>query len=388
MRTTLRARISVAIIGALAGWDLGPAAAQVPAKAPPPGTGAPARAPAPRPATSASTPAAPAARVAAAPHATLLHLPAASAPSGTAIELVAVVDAAWAEPELVVRYRSMAGGDWREAAFDRSSAGGWYATIPADAVTPPGAEYYIVGRGPAGEAAHFASAEAPQAIRVEPTVRDRLADIDRRRTGGRTDTVSFDLDGHNFGNRYGISDWFVRGELRWTHRVSTALHSIGFGFGTIQGRTPAGEGADADDVVGASRYGAAELRLRPHPSFFVDARMMLGVSRTGFLGGVSGAVTFGKPWRSHLRFGAEYLDELGASAHVRLQWDTATPLLMGAAIVRSDLPGAIVDSAGLYLRYDLGYRVNPAFAVRGAISYGARDGAAHVGGGFGVETSF
>ena len=320
--------------------------------------------------------------------ATLLHLPVAVAPSSQPIELVAVIDGAWAEPALVARYRTIDQGAWREAPFERSSAGGWYATIPADAVVPPGAEYYIVGRGPAGEAGHFASEAAPQPIRVEPTVVDRLAELDRRRTRGHTETVAFDVDAHDFGNRYGGSDWFVRSELRWTHRISQRLHAIGFGFGVLQGRTPAGEGADVEDDVKAGRYGLAEVRLRPHRSVFVDARLTLGVSHAGFLRGLGGTVTLGKPWRANVSVGGEILDDLGPTATVRLQWDTARPLLMGAAIIRSDLPGAIVEASGLYFRYDVAYRASDRMAVRAALSYGARDGAGRVGGGLGVETSF
>ena len=320
--------------------------------------------------------------------ATVLHLPVDTAAAGEAIELVAVVDGAWAEPLLVVRYRAMGGGAWQEAPFERSSAGGWYARIPAAAALAPGAEYYIVGRGPDGETAHFASAEAPQPVRVEPDVVDRLAELDRVRTGGRTESVALDVGVHDFGNRYGNDDWFARAELRWTHRVSTRLHSIGFGFGTIQGRTPDREGPAAEDAVTAGRYGLAEVRLRPHASLFVDAKLVLGVSHEGFLRGLGGAVTFGKPWRSNLSVGGEILDDLGPTAFVRLQWDTARPLLMGAAIVRSDLPGAILDSAGLYLKYDVSYRVAPSLVVRGAASYGSRDGAGRFGGGLGVETLF
>ncbi len=326
--------------------------------------------------------------VAAVARATLLHVPVATATSALPIELVAVIDGAWAEPALIARYRPMTGGAWREAAFERSSAGGWYATIPADAVVPPGAEYYIVGLGAGGETAHFASAEAPQPIRVDPSVVDRLAELDRRRTGGRTETVALDVDGHDFGNRYGGSDYFVRSELRLTHRVSTYLHSVGFGFGVIQGRTPDREGPNAEALTTAGRYGLAEVRLRPHPSVFVDARLTLGVSHAGFLRGIGGAITFGQPWRSNLSIGGEVLDDLGPTAYVRLQWDTARPLLMGASIVRSDLPGAVVGAAGLYLKYDVTYRLKDAVALRGAVSYGARDGAAHVGGGLGVEASF
>lgn len=364
----MRTKLVIAVLGSMA--MVGTARADDP----PPVAGDAAR--------SAVAPVTPVAR------ATVLHVPVASAMSGEAIELVAAVDGAWAEPALIARYRPMGAGAWREASFERSSAGGWYATIPADAVTPPGAEYYIVGVGGAGEAAHFASADAPQPIRVEPTVVDRLADLDRRRTGGRTETVTFDLDAHDFGNRYGRADWFARSELRWTHRISSRLYSIGFGFGVIQGRTPDREGAGAMEQVTAGRYGVAEVRLRPHASVFVDARVALGVSHAGFLRGLGGAITFGKPWRSNVSVGGEVLDELGPSAYVRLQWDTAPPLLMGAAVVRTDLPGALIDVAGLYLRYDVRYRVRPALAVRGSASYGSRDGAAHLGGGLGIETTF
>lgn len=322
------------------------------------------------------------------PRATLLHVPVASATPGHAIELVAVVDGAWAEPALVARFRPMAGGDWREATFDLSSAGGWYATIPADVVIAPGAEYYIVGRGPAGETHHFASAEAPQPIRIDPSVVERLAELDHLRTGGRTDTVSLDVGGHDFGNRYGGADRFLRAELRWTHRISRRLHSIGFGFGLIQGRTPDGEGVDARDAVTAARYGAAEVRLRLHPSLFVDARLMLGVSHLGFLRGLGGAITFGKPWRSNVSVAGEILDDLGPTARVRLQWDTVPPLLMGASIVRTDLPGAILEASGLYLEYDLSYRLSSALGLRASASYGSRDGAGRFGGGLGLSTSF
>jgi hypothetical protein len=108
----------------------------------------------------------------------------------------------------------------------------------------------------------------------------------------------------------------------------------------------------------------------------------------GFDHGVRGGLTFGKPWRSCLTIGGERLGDLGPSAWVRLQWDTAPPLLMGASIVRTDLPGAVVDAAGLYLGYDVSYRIAQRLTLRGQLSYGSRDGAAHFGGGFGSSVEF
>jgi hypothetical protein len=316
-----------------------------------------------------------------------LHVPIAEAIPGESVAIVAVIDGAWAEPTLLARYRS-AGGAWQDAAFEQSSAGGWFATIPADAITPPGAEYYIVGATAEGEVAHFASAAAPQPIRIEPTLIDRLEQLDDTRLGHRRESVSLDVDGHDFGNRYGNADAFLRAELKWTHRVSRTLHHVGFGFGSIWGRTPDSDGVAAREQVALGRYGTAEIRARVHPSVFIDGKLALGVSDEGFLKGFASAMTLGKPWRSNVSIGAEMLDDLGPTAFVRLQWDTAWPVLMGASIVRTDLPDAQVAANGLYIKYDLAYRVVPTVTLRGGVSYGSRDGAGRFGGALGLQTDF
>ncbi len=335
----------------------------------------------------APTPAAPA--TAAAARATVLHVPVAEAIPHRPIEIIATIDGAWAEPMLVVRWRARGTGAWRDTPFEQSSAGGWYAILPPAASVPPGAEYYIVGTGgPGREVPHFASAAAPQAIRIEPGLVDRLELLDDGRTGGRTESVSFDVDGHDFGNRYGEQDRFARAELRWSHRVSRKLHAVSFGFVSIWGKTPDTVGPFAGTATTLARYGNAAVSLRPHPSVFVDARLALGVSHEGFLKGVGGTVTFGKPWRANLSMGADLLDDLGPTAFVRLQWDTAVPLIMGASVVRTDLPGAVVEADGLYVKYDVAWALRPAFTARAAFSYGARDGAGRFGGGLGVQTDF
>jgi len=73
---------------------------------------------------------------------------------------------------------------------------------------------------------------------------------------------------------------------------------------------------------------------------------------------------------------------------VRLQWDTAPPVLMGASVVRTDLPGAVLSRFGVYLAYDVSYRITPRVTIKGQVSYGPRDGSAHVGGGLGTALAF
>src|SRR5688572_4867383 len=93
------------------------------------------------------------------------HVPPAETAGGEALRLVADVDDAWTEKRLVARYRrsgSVKNTPYAEINFERSSIGGYYATIPAGDVKRPGVEYFIVGvLGDGSEVTHFASPNWP-----------------------------------------------------------------------------------------------------------------------------------------------------------------------------------------------------------------------------------
>ncbi|HEY5946365.1 MAG TPA: hypothetical protein VIV40_12770 [Kofleriaceae bacterium] len=318
--------------------------------------------------------------------AVVVHVAPTSTIAGEPIELEAMIDTPFVE-QLSVRWRAIGASEWHDIAFERSSAGGWFASLPA--ASSPGVEYYIRGADQKGsETNHFASAEAPHVVRVDPSLYDRLETLDRERLANHMDEVALDVTAHDFGNRYDLQDWFVRSELTYSHNLLRVLHQVGFGFGSIAGRTPADRMVGGTDVWRAMNYGYGQIRMRLHPSVFLDARIGLGVSQEDFEGLGRGSITFGKPWRSNVSIGGEYFGDLGPTGWVRLQWDTAWPLLMGASIVRSDLPGAIVDPAGLYIAYDISYQMASRFTVKAQLSYGARDGAAHAGGGIGTAVAF
>ena len=340
----------------------------------------PAPAPTPVPAVATATPAA--------PRSLVIHVAPASTPANQAVELEAMIDAPFAEA-LTARWRAIGDAKWQDVTFERSSAGGWFASLPP--ARPPGLEYYIRGTDTSGgEVTHFASAEQPHVVRVDPTLFDRLEEIDRERLANHEDEIALEVTGHNFGNRYGIPDRYLRGEVTYTHQLLRQLHHIAFGFGTIQGKTPASDDTTdrTDYVNNGLRYGFGEIRVRAHPSVFLDLRVALGVSQRGFDQGVRGQITLGKPWRSSVSVGGEAMGDMGPTGWVRLQWDTAPPVLMGASIVRTNLPGVIIDPAGLFIGYDIAYRIGQRFTIRGQISYGARDGSAHLGGGLGTAVEF
>ena len=340
-----------------------------------------------QPAPSAAPQPTPAPAAAGVAHSLVLHVAPTSIVAGEKIELEAMIDAPFAET-LVVRWRPIGTQAWQDVSFERSSAGGWYASLPA--ATSPGVEYYIRGKDSAGtETDHFASEQSPHVVRVDPALFDRLEELDRDRLQGRVDEVALDVTGHNFGNRYGLKDNYLRAEATYKHAFLRQLHEVAFGFGSISGHTP--DNSDATDgmtVFKGMRYGFGQVRMRVHPSVFVDARIGLGVSQKSFKGSGSGQLIFGKPWRSAVMVGGEYIGDLGGTGWVRLQWDTAPPLLMGASIVRTDLPGAQVDAAGLFIAYDVSYRIQNRVTVKAQLSYGARDGSAHVGGGIGTAVAF
>ena len=321
------------------------------------------------------------------PRAVVVHVAPITTEPGEPIPLEAMIDAPFSE-KLTVRWRAIGETKWEDVQFERSSAGGWFASIPAADVR--GVEYYIRGTDAAGvEIAHFASASSPHVVRVDPSLFDRLEGLDLDRLQNRRNEISLDVIAHDFGNRYDLRDRFIRGELTYSYKLLRQLHEITFGFGSITGRTPTSEDPTvAMDVLKGSRYGFGKVRLRAHPSVFVDARVGLGVTHENFEAQGAAAITFGKPWRSCVQVGGEMIGDLGPSAWVRLQWDTAPPLLMGASIVRTDLPGVQIDVAGLYIAYDVQYQVADRFSMKAQLSYGARDGAANVGGGLGTAVAF
>jgi len=64
-----------------------------------------------------------------------------------------------------------------------------------------------------------------------------------------------------------------------------------------------------------------------------------------------------------------------------------TPFLMGAAVYKTDLPGAELRN-GAYLVYDIAYPMTERLTLRASISVGSRDGPANVGGGIGTSLAF
>jgi hypothetical protein len=315
------------------------------------------------------------------------HVPPAEAPPDEPLRLVASVDDAWAETALVLRWRPLDGATYSAVPFERSSAGGWYATIPGPAMHAPGVAYYILGSSrEGGEVVHFASADAPHVVRVEPTPEERWTQAERARLLGRTARVRARFQAASFGTDDG-DDWFARGEVDWTHRLVSTLYSFTLGYGFVQGVTPAMRGAAGmPGLENGARYGYGEVRWRAHESVWLDTGVMLGFSQDGFSAGTRANLTLGKEWRSCVQLGFEYLGGLGKSGWLRLQWDTVTPLLMGAEVRLTDLPGAVIPG-GVMLTVDAALPVGKRVTIGVQVTYAARSQTQGSFGG-GLSTAF
>jgi hypothetical protein len=298
-------------------------------------------------------------------HAIVHHVPPAEAAEHEPLRLAAVVENAWAEAALVARYRAASdapGASFKEVAFERSSTGAYYATIPLSVVSRPGFVYYVVGIAKDGqEVAHFASAAAPHEVRVEPPSDARWIEAEERRLAGRHDRVRTFVDAVTFGTSLGARDYYLRSEIDWTHRLVTRLYSFSLGYGFVEGRTPSNRNdLDPQFVTRGSRYGFGTVRLRALDQLWFDGGVLLGVSHVGFAPGVRGQIIIGRDWRTAVSVGGEVIRDLGSSWWVQLQWDTVPPLLMSARIMSTDLPGSALEGGStlsLHADYPFGDRV-------------------------------
>jgi hypothetical protein len=303
-------------------------------------------------------------------HAVVRHVPPSEVAPGVDLRLLAIIDDAWVEDGLIARYRVAGrGGAWHSAPFERSTAGGTYATIPAEAVERPGVEYYIAGQR--SGRAHFASAGAPHVVRVEPEPSQRWIEVEHRRLDGRLYAVAASFEVQDFGDNSG-RDRYLRGEVDWTYRLVGAIYSITIGYGMLEGETPSsGDEDTALQLDRAVRWGQGGFRLRLGRALWFDARAMLGLGESGFLAGGGGQVILGDDWRTCVKIGGDWLEELSYRGWITLQWDTVPPFLMSATVATIDQPDARIDT-GSTVRYMIELPIGDRLRIGAHTSFAAR----------------
>jgi hypothetical protein len=346
------------------------------------------------------------------------HLPPAEAAPGAPLTIDARIDRAW-QGTIELRWRPVGQPEWRTALFERTGTGDdrWRAQVPAQAVQPPGLEYWIAGAVPGAPAvSHFASAEAPHVVMVhdDPKVVAREKELARYR--GRRARARVALEWVDFGSRdvagrvidpttgmyqeadfTGVDDRYLRVDADFSYRVLRfPLHSLRFGYTYLLGDTPAtgrGDGTCApehddgvdDDLMGTPRCagqagykvsGWFEARLRVTSVVDVDLRVIVAAVREFVLGGRA-ELRFGSELGSHVALGLEGVPGAGATFFFRLGWDTVPRFPMAATIELSDLPSSHRATA-VRLLYDVGVPLDSGVRLGVRLGYQARD--AEIGG--------
>jgi hypothetical protein len=324
------------------------------------------------------------------------HVPPAEAAAGQPLVVEATVDRAW-QSTLELHYRLLGADAWRTALFELRQEGTYSATVPADAIRPPGFEYHIASVARDGQAsAHFASAADPYRVAIlEPPAslarRQELALYHDRRSRARLAFEYIDYGSRRI-SRMGaesvsVPDRYLRGDIEATYRLLRfPLHSLRFGYTYLVGTTPETERGDGVCDMGLGdqdddfcEYGAGfkaggwvELELRFLRIVHLLVRGQVHAATRDFNWGTRDELRIGSELGSHVALGVEALRDVGTAVYFRLGWDTVPRLPMAATIEITDFP-APHRAAAVRLLYDVAYPMDNGLRLGLRAGYQARD---------------
>lgn len=316
------------------------------------------------------------------------HVPPAESEPGQPLKITASVDRGW-EANLEIRYRPQGASAWQGATFTREDQSTYAVTIPGEAMTPPGIEYFIMSSGQV-QALHFASAEAPHRVnvflaRVEVRRMTHLARHHNRRaqimaSGEWVDYGRGDID------RKRVPDRYYRVDAAVGYRVlSFPLKTLRFGYTQLIGKTlpeaaidpnfacqPSQTGDQCAEEVGFRGGGWFELNFLLGDNVELDTRGMVMASQEGFNVGGRAELRIGNTQGSHLGLGVERINTVGTAGFVRLAWGTVPKLPMAATVEVTNFPATYRDTA-VRLIYDVAYPLPSGFRVGVRGGYQARE---------------
>lgn len=332
----------------------------------------------------------------------LRHVPPAEAPPAAALELLASVGQAW-ESSLELRYRAIGSVEWHSAMFTRRGDSAFAVTIPAEAVAPPGLEYFILGTRPDGSTVlHFASAEHPHPVRVFPAPLELrqeryLARYEHRRASIHLAGEYVDYGSRRFGDTL-LPDRYYRIDAGVSYRLLRfPLASLRFGYTHLIGETPLSSRGDdgwceptatssCTIEAGLKGGGWFELRFSIRDGIELDTRGMVMATQEGFNVGTRGELRLGNERGNHLALGTEIIADVGTAGFVRLGWGTVPDLPMAATVEVTDFP-APHRAAAVRLVYDVARPLANGLLLGARVGYQARD--QRVGGvTLGLNTTF
>jgi hypothetical protein len=314
----------------------------------------------------------------------IFHMPAPEAPVSKAMILNAKIVAAWHFAEATVYYRRAGTREYKAATLERSSTGGYAATIPAKEVAPPGVEYYIASKDRQGkERRHFAGPDNPHQVVVRGKAETQKFRNYLARHKGNHSRARASFTYIDFGKRTNpnenreYSDYYWQLELDYTYRILKIPYYIRLGYrrlrSTSQGslREPHEGITGTDDENPGIDWGFAELDFRFHDLIGLKTKLILGATREGFSIGGGGALRIGYDPGTNVSAVFEGAQDLGWTSYLRLAWDTVPGFPMGASVGVTNYPGN--GDLAVQLLFDVEMHLLEPVLIAVRAGYQARD---------------
>jgi hypothetical protein len=298
-------------------------------------------------------------------------------PQSFAVEL----DPAFVGAVVHVRHKGAAG--YRSLPMENVGPRYWSATLPGDAITDGGMEYFVEGVPKESAAvAVIGSAATPRDVVVE-------ALPGSPRPPGTLAQVSLQSEYASF-NTKRANDyvWQTEGSVGWRLH-DQGIRAIRSGFGVLRGEggplVALDELGQAPTKVGLT-YGYVEAEFAPSHSYAFIARPILGLRERGITGGALAFVRIGNDLATNLSVGGEVLGSVGQRGIVQLDWRTIrrVPVVLRTEV--TNMPAGSSD-VGARAIAQVGYQLTNELVVAVRGSYQGRT-INHAGPGAGLAVSY
>jgi hypothetical protein len=272
---------------------------------------------------------------------------------------------------------------YRSIAMDSLGARYWAATLPGDAITEPGAEYFVEGVTAKGPAVMLiGTADAPKRAEVEPHPVSGKQPGTLAQVNAWSEYASFNVKKQN--------DYLFQteGNFGWRRR-DDGIRAIRSGFGVLRG-----EGASLQDLeankaarsVGLT-YGYVEVEIGFSPTYGLIGRPIVGLRENGVSGGAQGFFRIGNDLKTNILIGGEVLGSIGLRGVVQLDWRTIkrVPIMLRSEVTNQ--PAGSGGDVGARAIAQVGYEIARDLIVSARASYQGRT-INHAGPGAGLGVGY
>jgi hypothetical protein len=243
-----------------------------------------------------------------------------------------------------LHYRVRGGHTYKSVLLAREHDIYLRGALPAEVMHAPGADYFVEVSTPSGESGlALGSPTEPLAVDVaEPTVLDAFSSA-----AGRSSVhLRFDyLDFASLDQRSGDhTDRMVTGSVDFTYRLSSAVESLGVGYGVYAGRGGYKNATWTEDMPfprSGFHYGYADVEVGQRTNgvhVSGGGSLIAGVGKEGFGLGIEGRMRIGERDRTNLAFIARSVSQVGFVSDIRFGARPADRLLLGISVGATTQP--------------------------------------------------